>query len=303
MSINRQPHDRIILRIMFIVLITSFSLTNVSCKKNVEIQATEDTVAIKGEESLDKESVRKETPEEKSIKKPSMKEPDSLTPIASVDKRTEKDPKDLLEKCLRKKGGREKLKAIRTVKVKSSYSGMQGPFDTESFIQMPNKFRVDYYRNQALFQSMIYDGSKGYLVTPQSHSELAPAITEELASAIKLDFIYYLIAADEIKFDVKYLGEADVNGIRVEVIEIKLVDAPPIQLYIDRETYSQVASHYILGDKKITSYESDLREVGGVFFPFRNMVDTNGVKLDVTITDLQVNPELKPDIFQPADKK
>jgi len=218
--------------------------------------------------------------------------------MASVKKTADKDPKTILDKVIEKDGGRDKLKALKTIYVRTEITGVQ-PMETDTYIEYPNKFRVDYYIQGKQVQSIVLDGEKAYVLVQGQVKELDPPITKELAVAIHADLIIENVADERVKVDMKYLGEIDLSGFTMDVIELTSENTPNVILFIDQKTFIKVMSCYSWAQKEIITINSDHRVVDGILVAHKSMVYSGSTQTPAVIKEIKLNPELKPDLFQP----
>jgi len=230
-----------------------------------------------------------------------------LTALASA-----QTAEELVAKNIQAHGGREKIKAVNTIR-------MTGKIYLENFnagIEVEKK-RGNLLREgvtiQGMTQVQAYDGSSGWQIQPfggrKDPELMGEDDTRDLMEESDIDgpLVDYQAKGNK----VEYLGHDTVDGDDVYELKVTLKNGDIIYYYLDPDTYLEIKrekQQFIRGsvresEEQLGSYKA----VAGVYYPYSLEV---GVKNDpsqhavITVEKIEVNVPIDDSQFKmPAPKK
>ena len=203
-------------------------------------------------------------------------------------------------------GGREKLRAVRTVTARQIVTtpGPGGPIDVEatSYIAYPNQFRVETKIPEGLLIS-AFDGSTAWTRDPQATREAPEPMAAEARSNLQRDVIRLLLGAEDGSLRVRALaGRPQRAGpTRAHTAELSTSTMSPIVLSIDAETMRVTKEAFAAGPGGQALVEesfSDYRAVDGVQMPFLAERHVGPITVKRRVLDIQLNRPLDPSLFK-----
>jgi hypothetical protein len=217
------------------------------------------------------------------------------------------DPaKQLLQRAIEARGGLAALEKINSfvVEAETTLTTYEGSVKakTKTYVVYPARMRVEATLPDAQIVQVYADGS-GWLKDPGGVHDAPPQMVEEFGGSFKRDVGLLLLGAAKGKLRAELRPEEGAEGRVLKVLAIGgggEANDRAIRLYIDPQTGHVVK----LGHEDDAAYRgteelfSDYRTVDGVSFPFKGSVARAGrVLLERTITSVQINPEIRPDVF------
>lgn len=222
------------------------------------------------------------------------------------------DPNDsngsnvLLRRVVEAKGGLPALKAVRTViaDARTELQMQQGTLvsTTKTYVQYPDKFRVDADVNGAV-TTQVYNSGTAWVKNPAGLQDVPPGMIADMAANVRRDTIPLLIAASEGRLSVRALPEQKGrDGRMMRVLEISGAGVAPVRFYIDDEMLIAGQAFSVQGPagRPILTEEvfSDYRTVEGVRVPFETQLLQNGQPiLKRTLTDVTINGPVPDTLF------
>ena len=215
---------------------------------------------------------------------------------------------ELLEKHFEARGGKDKMKSIKTVTWSAGMEmmGMNMPLSVK--LKRPNKMRQDV--EVAAMGAKIasaFDGTTAWMVNPMSGSEEAQKMPEEAANAMKEQGAIdgAVMGYMEKGYEMTYAGEEMVNDKPAHKVEVQLPEDKSVTVYFDVESLLEVKTvqegqNPMTGASgEIATYPSDYREVGGVMMAHKITAEFNGELLQTfQIDTIEVNKEIPDSIFE-----
>jgi hypothetical protein len=216
----------------------------------------------------------------------------------------------LLKKATDARGGLEKLQAIKSISADSEtvLTTPEGKLSakTRTFIQYPDRIRVEADLPQDAQVVQVYADGKGWIKNPGGVFDAPKEMLTEFKNGVQRDPLSLLVGAATGKLRARPLPEEGFKGRTYRVIGVSGEDLPAARLYIDPDsgTIAKVAYDRTVDDPRFkgpsVSEEvyDDYRAVDGVQFPFKASVTQGGIViLERTLTELRVNPTLSADLF------
>jgi hypothetical protein len=181
---------------------------------------------------------------------------------------------ELVQKSTEAKGGIEKIKAIKTVRMTGK---LDAPGGFSGDVGQENK-RPDLVREtftlQGMTQVQAYDGSTGWMIRPFGGKKDPQLMGEDDMHdlVIDADFDGPLVDYKEKGNKVEYLGHDMVDGDDALRLKVTLKNGDIVYYYLDPDTYLEIRTErqeFIRGS--VQENVADLgsyKPVAGVMFPF-----------------------------------
>lgn len=213
---------------------------------------------------------------------------------------------ELIEKNLAARGGKDKIKAINTVRMTGKMvmgQGQEAPIVLE--MARPNKVRVEF-TIQGMTGVQAYDGKSGWTLMPfMGKTDPEPMPAEELKLLEEqADFDGPLVDYKEKGHQVEYAGKEDLEGSPVHKLKVTRKSGDVAYFYIDAEQFLEVkqTSKTKLRGQELEGQTTlgDYKEVGGVLFPHSIEQQPVGApgKVVMTLEKIEINPEVPATRFE-----
>ena len=206
----------------------------------------------------------------------------------------------VLNKYIEAIGGKEKLSALKSVKMSMEASMMGQTLNMEVSKAAPNRSRLEVKMGGNVMQKQIFDGTKGKLsgMGGEKTVEGEEAMDMALSSAMFEEVVYL-----ENDVDIKLIGVESIDGKDTYGIEVMAPSGKSSTRYYDAETgYLVRTSNIVEGPQGATTLSIDMgnyKEFEGIFFPTTLKQPINPqMKMDITVTEILPNAELAADLFK-----
>lgn len=219
---------------------------------------------------------------------------------------------ELIAKNVEAKGGMEKMKAIKTVRMTGKFEGGDGftaSIGQEN--QRPNLIR-ETFKLQGMTSVQAFDGTNGWQIQPFGGKKDPEMLGEDDLRDLLLDadFDGPLVDYKEKGNTVEYLGHDEVDGDDALRLKVTLKNGDLVYCYLDPDTFIEIrkeVQQFIRGSVRdhvvgLGSY----KPVAGVMFPFsisrgpKNHPDAE----TFTVQKIEVNIAIDPaDFALPASLK
>jgi len=204
---------------------------------------------------------------------------------------------DLVAKNLQAKGGVDKIKAIKSLKMSGKFQ--QGSFTAQvaQDAKAPNDLR-EMLTIQGMTQIQAYDGSTGWQISPFGGRRDPEMLGEDDLRDISEDADFYgpLVDYKEKGNTVEYLGMDTVDGDDAYRLKVTLKNGDILYYYLDPDTYIEIRTErqqFIRGAVRETQTDlGSYKQVNGVYFPFsiasgpKNRPDQKGT---ITFDTMEAN--------------
>ena len=211
---------------------------------------------------------------------------------------------ELIQKNIEAKGGTEKIKAIKTVRLTGKLDaggGFTAAVGQEN--KRPNLVR-ETFTLQGMTQVQAYDGSSGWQIRPFGGRKDPQFMGEDDVRDLLIDsdFDGPLVDYKEKGNQVEYLGHDVVDGDDALRLKITLKNGDIIYDYLDPDTFIEIRKEiqqFIRGSvrDRVVGYGS-YKPVDGVMYPFSISQGPKNHPDEQTITVQKMDPNVKID---PAD--
>jgi hypothetical protein len=219
---------------------------------------------------------------------------------------------ELVNKNIQAKGGIEKMKAIKSMRMTAKFDGGGGFTAAQAQEnQRPNLVR-ETFSLQGMTQVVAYDGTTGWEIQPfGGHKDPELMGEDELKDLLlDADFDGPLVDYKEKGNTVEFLGHDEVDGDDSLRLKVTLKDGDIIYYYLDPDTYLEIrkeVQEFVRGSVRETVIDlGSYKPVAGVMFPFSIAQGTkaNPGAQTTTVQKIEVNVPINPaDFAVPASLK
>jgi len=214
---------------------------------------------------------------------------------------------ELVAKNLEARGGVEKIKAIKTLKMTARLQ--QGAFTAQitRTAMTPNLVR-DTVTIQGMSEIESYDGSSGWKISPFEGRKDPELMGERELRSITEDADFYGPLVDYATKDnrIEYLGHETVDGDDVYRLKVTLANGDIVYYYLDPDTYLEIRTEkmqFVRGEVNESVMNlGSYKKVAGVYFPFA--MEQGGKQDDpsnfakITIEKIEANVTVDPAQFK-----
>lgn len=204
---------------------------------------------------------------------------------------------ELVAKNLQAKGGLEKIKAIKSMRMTASFDagGFKAQVGQES--ARPNLLRQTFSL-QGMTQVTAYDGTTGWQINPFQGRKDPELVGDERLRALTedADFDGPLVDAQAKGNKIEYIGHDEVDGDDVYKLKVTLKNGDIFYYSLDPDTYIEIQiekQRFVRGAvRESVTLLGSYKPVNGVMFPFSI---TNGPKNNpeagakVTVQKIEAN--------------
>lgn len=212
---------------------------------------------------------------------------------------------EIVEKHVQALGGKDKIKAVQTVRMSGKLmmgQGMEAPFTLE--LARPNKMRNEF-TIQGMTGIQAFNGTTGWLVMPfmgKKDPEEMPADQVEVMKD-QADIDGPLVDYKDKGYQVESLGKADLEGSPVHKLKVTKKNGDALTIYLDAETYlelrrdnkTKLQGQEIQGETTFGDY----KPVGGMMMAHSMEMKQAGAPagMSMTFDKIEVNPTIDPARF------
>lgn len=225
---------------------------------------------------------------------------------------------EIIKKNLEAKGGIQKIKAVKTVKVtaKIIQQGLEIPLIIQQ--KRPRMVRVDV-TFQGKSQTTAYDGESGWKTDPfQGSPDPEKIAGDDLKQAEEqADIDGALVDYKDKGHKVELLGKEDLEGTAVYKLKLTLKNGDVRDIYIDAGNYLELKVTMKRktpgGEIELDQYVGNYKPVNGLMFPFSietkvkgqtaNQIMIDKVEIDVPVDDSLFKMPAKPAEKPKTDEK
>ena len=204
---------------------------------------------------------------------------------------------ELVAKNLQAKGGIEKMKTIKTVRMTGQFDqgGFKAAVGQES--KRPEMMRQTF-TVQGMTQIQAYDGSTGWQISPFGGRKDPEMLGEDDLRDLTetADFDGPLVDAQAKGNKIEYLGHDQVDGDDAYKLKVTLKNGDIFYYYLDPDTYIEIQierQQFIRGSvRESVTVLGSYKPVNGVMYPYyiesgpKNNPDQRG---KITITKIEAN--------------
>jgi len=215
---------------------------------------------------------------------------------------------ELIAKNLEARGGKDKIKAVKSVRMTGKMvmgQGMEAPFTLE--MARPKKVRMEF-TFQGMTGIQAYDGTTGWMVMPfMGKKEPEQVAGDDLKNMDdQADFEGPLVDYKEKGHQVELVGKADVEGTPAYKLKVTKKNGDIQYIYLDAEQYLELKTE---GKQKVRGQEvegettlGDYKEVNGLIFAFsihsKPKDAPPGAGLTMTVDKIELNADMPASRFE-----
>ena len=213
---------------------------------------------------------------------------------------------ELVAKNLQAKGGVDKIKAIKSVRMSGNFDIGGFKATIAEYSKRPDMVR-EMFTVQGMTQVQAYDGTSGWQISPFGGRRDPELLGEDDVRGLAedADFDGPLVDAKAKGNKIEYLGHDQVDGDDAYKLKVTLKNGDIFYYYLDPDTYIEIQvekQQFIRGSvrESITMLGS-YKPVNGVMYPFfiesgpKNNPDQRG---KITITTIEANVPIEDSEFK-----
>ncbi|MBV8207158.1 MAG: outer membrane lipoprotein-sorting protein [Acidobacteria bacterium] len=212
----------------------------------------------------------------------------------------------ILAKNIQARGGMEKLKAVKSMRMTGKMTvgpGMEAPITLIE--KRPHNMRLEFSL-QGMTGVQAYDGKSGWTIMPfQGKKDAEPMAEDDLKDAEEqADFDGPLVDYKEKGNKVELMGKDAVEGGEAYKLKVTLKNGDVRYIYIDPDSFLEIKTEgkrTIRGaDQEVESTIGDYKEVEGLMIPFSMQAGMKGSpqKQSITIDKVEINPTVDDSVFK-----
>jgi hypothetical protein len=209
---------------------------------------------------------------------------------------------ELVEKYIQAKGGREKIKAVKSMRITAKMTmgqGMEAPVVME-LVPPGHKLRMEF-TIQGMTGTQAYDGANGWQVMPfmgKTEPEVLSADdlkeVKENADMVEGPLFDYKAKGNK----VEYLGKGDLEGTPVQKLKLTNKDGDVTTIYLDADSgleLKEEATRKMRGQATdIEATFGNFKQVGGLTMPYtiENKVKGAPGSQVISVDKIEVNTDI-----------
>jgi len=205
---------------------------------------------------------------------------------------------EIVEKYIQAKGGREKLKAVQSVRMTGKMdigNGMQAPYVME--MKRPHKMRMEFTL-QGMTGTTAFDGTTGWMVMPFMGKKDPEVMAADDLKDVdeQSDFEGALVDYKAKGHQVELLGKENVGGTPAWKLKLTKKNGDVSYVFLDADAYLEIkedGKRNMRGQEvEFESTMGDYKTVEGLVFPFSLQSKPKGAPAGMTITveKVEINP-------------
>jgi outer membrane lipoprotein-sorting protein len=218
---------------------------------------------------------------------------------------------EIIAKNVQARGGMEKLKAAKTIRMSGKISigpGLEAPAVLEQ--RRPNSVRIEF-TVQGMTAVMAYDGKSGWMLMPfGGKKDPEPMGEDDLREAqeqsdIDGEFVDYKEKGNK----VEYVGKEPVEGTDAYKLKVTLKTRTVNYFYLDADSYlviKEESKRTVRGvERESETTFGDYKKVEGLIFPHSIEAGAKGQsqKQKITIEKIEINPVIDESRFKMPEAK
>jgi outer membrane lipoprotein-sorting protein len=216
---------------------------------------------------------------------------------------------EVINKYIEARGGLEKIKAVKTLKITAKVGGGGQQLPATLFLKRPNSIRLQIdFQGKSIIQA--YDGSVAWSANPLAGSgdpqKASPEDADQLQNQGDLEGL--LVDYKAKGSTVELVGKEDLEGSKV--FKLKVVDSKKnnIMVYLDADSYLEVKQSIktkVQGNEiNLEFLFSDYKPVNGVLFAHVTEIKVGGAGDGQLVYEkMEANVELDDKLFLFPEKK
>ena len=209
---------------------------------------------------------------------------------------TDISAEEVIAKYIEAIGGRDAVSKITNITTRSGFS-MQGmSLEMNTFQKAPNKILIETKMGENLLSKQLYDGEKGYVVSPMGQQELGGADLESMkASATLFPELDYAAHG----FSLKLMGLETVDGVEAYKIVVTDASGTASTQFFNVESGLKIREINNSAQGSLITDLKDYQETDGVKFPMNLQQNMGPQNIDIHVVSIEVNEEIDDELFKP----
>ncbi len=213
---------------------------------------------------------------------------------------------ELVAKNLQAKGGVEKIKAIKSVRMSGNFDAGGFKATVGQLSKRPDMIK-ESFSLQGMTQVQAYDGSNGWQISPFGGRKDPEMLGEDDVRGLAedADIDGPLVDAQAKGNKIEYLGHDQVDGDDAYKLKVTLKNGDIFYYYLDPDTYIEIQierQQFIRGSvRESVTMLGSYKPVNGVMYPFfiesgpKNNPDQRG---KITVTKMEANVPIEDSDFK-----
>src|ERR1044071_1464899 len=212
----------------------------------------------------------------------------------------------LVAKNLQAKGGVDKIKAIKSVRMSGNFDAGRFKATIAEYSKWPDMVR-EMFTVQGMTQVQAYDGSSGWQISPFGGRKDPELLGGDDVRGLRkhADFAGPLVDAQAKGNKIEYIGHDQVDGDDAYKLKVTLKNGDIFYYYLDPDTYIEIQierQQFIRGSvRESVTLLGSYKPVNGVMYPYsiesgpKNNPDQRG---KITITRIEANVPIEDSEFK-----
>ena len=201
---------------------------------------------------------------------------------------------EVVENYIKALGGREKLESIKDMSVKGEMKMGPMSINVEQLYKGNKMFAMSMVMNGQIMQAIKYNGVSAK-VTAQGQTNEAGA--EQLKGFKIQAQMCAELNLEALGFTTKLIGVDKFNNKKVYKLELLSADGTKKVDYFCAVTGLKLKTVAQQNGMSITMLYKDYKEVNGLKFPFTTITQMGPQEMPLTITNLEINNNIKDELF------
>jgi hypothetical protein len=187
---------------------------------------------------------------------------------------------------------------LKTIKITANMSLMGMEMPMVMWMKNPNKFKsVTTFNGQEMIQ--VFDGEKGYVVSPMTGSTEPMEMTpEQVSQTLRSSMFQNSMATYLRNGQLTLKGEENVNDKPAYKIQATIEGGTVIDMYIDKSSYFIVKTATTASGVTMESFLTDYTETNGVMIPMKTSTSAQGMDIVINFTKVEVDTPMEDSVFK-----
>ncbi|HET7217867.1 MAG TPA: pitrilysin family protein [Vicinamibacterales bacterium] len=214
--------------------------------------------------------------------------------------------RDLILRAVKAKGGIDKLRSVRTIKVTATMTFLDAPkpneVETASYIRYPSSFRLDAMMPAGPVVQ-VFNGGEYWIRDARGVTTAPDAVSSQILGTVQRDSIGLLLALADGKLTATRLPDVVDGAQQLRALAISGAGMKPLTVLLDPSTDLIRAQRYQLpaGPGAVSEMEetfSEYRSIDGLQVAFMASVTRGGVQVFTRrVRTFECNVALEPSLF------
>ncbi len=191
-------------------------------------------------------------------------------------------------------GGREMLESIKDMSVKGEMKMGPMSINVEQAYKNNEKFAMSMVMNGQVLQAIKYNGTSAKVVA-QGQENVANA--EQLKGFKMQAHMFAELNLEELGFTTKIAGTEMIDGKKAYKLEVVGTDGITKYDFYCASTGLKLKTVAQQNGMAITMLYNDYKDVDGLKFPFSTLTKMGSQEMPLTITSLELNKDIKDELF------